>query len=204
MTTFAVGAVATALFLAWETRRDDPMLDLRLFRHRAFSVASVALAMLFFAMAGAVFLQAQYLQFILDYTPLAAGFALVPAAIGIMVGTGAGAHLGAMAGSRVAVATGTLLAAAGLGRPGGLRRRDVLRPHGHRPPAVRPRRRHRHAGGDRPHHGHPAAGPGRRRLRRQRHRPGAGRGPGRRRHRQRRGHGLHLDACAPTSAPSPS
>lgn len=114
MTAFAVGTVATALFLAWESRREDPMLDLGLFRHRAFSVASVALAMLFFAMAGAVFLQAQYLQFILDYTPLAAGFALVPAAIGIMLGTGAGAHLGAMAGSRVSVATGTLMAAVGL------------------------------------------------------------------------------------------
>lgn len=114
VTTFAIGAVTTALFLAWETVRDDPMLDLRLFRHRGFSVASVALAMLFFAMAGAVFLQAQYLQFILDYTPLAAGFALVPAAIGIMMGTGAGAHLGAVAGSRVTVATGTLVAAAGL------------------------------------------------------------------------------------------
>jgi Na+/melibiose symporter-like transporter len=100
--------------MAWEARRDDPMLDLRLFRNRGFSVASVALAMLFFAMAGAVFLQAQYLQFILDYSPLAAGFALVPAAIGILLGTGAGAHLGTTVGGRVAVAVGTLLAAAGL------------------------------------------------------------------------------------------
>ena len=84
---------SASLFVAWEMRRDDPMLDIALFRNRSFSAGSIALALLFFAMAGTVFLQAQYLQFILDYTPLAAGFALVPAAIGMLLGTGAGAHL---------------------------------------------------------------------------------------------------------------
>jgi hypothetical protein len=114
MTVFGIGAVSALVFAAWEAQRIDPMLDLRLFRHRGFSVASVSLAILFFAMAGAVFLQAQYLQFILSYSPLAAGIALIPAAIGILIGTGAGAHLAATVGGRVAVASGTLLAAAGL------------------------------------------------------------------------------------------
>ncbi|MEP7114142.1 MAG: MFS transporter, partial [Ilumatobacteraceae bacterium] len=91
-----------------------PMLDIALFRNRSFSAGSIALALLFFAMAGTVFLQAQYLQFILDYTPLAAGFALVPAAIGMLLGTGAGAHLAAMHGGRIAVTAGTLIAAAGV------------------------------------------------------------------------------------------
>lgn len=111
---FAVATVTGSLFMAWEMRRQEPMLDLRLFRDRGFSAASVALAMLFFAMAGAIFLQAQYLQFILDYTPLVAGFALVPAALGMLIGTGSGAHLEAKVGGRVAVATGTFLAATGL------------------------------------------------------------------------------------------
>ena len=111
---FAVAATTALLFVAWERRRDDPMLDLRLFRNRGFSAASIALAMLFFAMAGAIFLQAQYLQFILDYSPIVAGVALVPAAVGMLVGTGAGAHLDAKVGGRIAVATGTLSAAGGL------------------------------------------------------------------------------------------
>ena len=111
---FAVGATIGVLFVAWELHRDDPMLDMRLFANRSFSASSVALSMLFFAMAGTVFVQAQYLQFILGYTPLVAGFALVPAAFGIMIGTGAGAHVNAMLGGRVAVATGTLIAAAGV------------------------------------------------------------------------------------------
>jgi hypothetical protein len=65
-------------------------------------------------MAGTVFLQAQYLQFVLDYTPLAAGLALVPAAIGMLLGAGAGAHLAQMHGGRIAVTAGTLIATAGV------------------------------------------------------------------------------------------
>jgi EmrB/QacA subfamily drug resistance transporter len=112
--TAMVAAMAGAMFLRWELRRDEPMLDMRLFANRGFSAGSVALAMLFFAMAGTVFLQAQYLQFILGYTPLAAGAALVPAALGMIVGTGAGAHLAGKAGGRLAVVAGTLVAAGGV------------------------------------------------------------------------------------------
>ena len=114
MISFMVAAMAGAMFVRWELRRDDPMLDMRLFANRGFSAGSVALAMLFFAMAGAVFLQAQYLQFILGYTPLVAGAALVPAALGMIAGTGAGAHLASSFGGRIAVVVGTLLAAGGV------------------------------------------------------------------------------------------
>jgi EmrB/QacA subfamily drug resistance transporter len=111
---FAIGTAIAIVFVGWELRRDQPMLDMSLFRNRSFSAGSIALALLFFAMAGAVFLQAQYLQFILEYTPLVAGCALVPAAIGMLLGTGAGAHLAEMHGGRIAVTAGTLIAAAGV------------------------------------------------------------------------------------------
>jgi EmrB/QacA subfamily drug resistance transporter len=109
-----VAAMAGAMFVRWELRRDQPMLDMRLFADRSFSAGSVALAMLFFAMAGTVFLQAQYLQFVLDYTPLVAGAALVPAAVGMMLGTGVGAHTAGALGGRAAVVSGTAIAAAGV------------------------------------------------------------------------------------------
>jgi EmrB/QacA subfamily drug resistance transporter len=113
-TSLTVAVVAGATFVRWELRRDAPMLDVRLFADRGFSAGSVALAMLFFAMAGTVFLQAQHLQLILGYTPLAAGAALVPAALGMILGTGVGAHLAGAFGGRTAVVTGTVLAAAGV------------------------------------------------------------------------------------------
>jgi EmrB/QacA subfamily drug resistance transporter len=114
LTNFAVGAAIGIMFIAWEIRRVDPMLDIALFRSRGFSAGSIALTLLFFAMAGTVFLQAQYLQFVLNYTPLAAGFALVPAAIGMLVGTGAGAHIGSSHGGRITVTVGTAIASIGV------------------------------------------------------------------------------------------
>src|SRR3954447_405656 len=51
---FATGITITALFVGWELRRAEPMLDMHLFANRTFSASSVALAMLFFAMAGTV------------------------------------------------------------------------------------------------------------------------------------------------------
>ncbi len=111
---FVAGTVIGIVFVAWEMHRDDPMLDVALFRSRGFSGGSIALTLLFFAMAGTVFLQAQYLQFVLGYTPLAAGFALVPAAIGMLLGTGAGAHLASNHGGRITVTVGTMTAAVGV------------------------------------------------------------------------------------------
>jgi len=111
---FAVGVAVAILFVGWELRRDDPMLDMSLFRNRSFSGGSLSLALVFLAIAGTVFLQAQYLQFVLEYTPLAAGIALIPAAIGMLFGSGAGTHLADMHGGRIAVATGTLIGAIGV------------------------------------------------------------------------------------------
>ena len=110
-----IGLAAAVAFIVWEARRDDPILDVRLFRAPAFTAASLSLTLLFFAMAGAMFLQAQYLQFVLDYSALGAGVALVPAAVGILLGTGGGSHLGAAHGARVTVTAGALLGAIGLG-----------------------------------------------------------------------------------------
>jgi len=112
--TFLVALVAGLVFVRWELRRDDPMLDMRLFANPSFSAGSVTLALVFFAMAGTVFLQAQYLQFILGYTPLGAGAALVPAALGMIVASGLGAHVAGAFGSRLAVVSGTALAATGV------------------------------------------------------------------------------------------
>ena len=114
ITNFAIGAVLCVVFIGWELQRDDPMLDVNLFRSRGFSAGSITLTLLFFAMAGTVFLQAQYLQVVLGYTPLVAGFAIVPAAMAMLIGTAAGAHLAASHGARIAVATGTLVSTAGI------------------------------------------------------------------------------------------
>jgi EmrB/QacA subfamily drug resistance transporter len=82
--TFLVAAVALLAFGAWELVTRFPMLDLRLFRDRRFSVASAGMTLTFFAMFGTFFLVAQYFQLVLGYSPLESGLLQLPMAIVIM------------------------------------------------------------------------------------------------------------------------
>ncbi len=81
---FAVAAIAMALFLLWESRTNEPMLDLTLFRDRRFSVASAGITLSFFAMFGTFFLVAQYFQLVLGYSPLESGLFQLPMAFVMM------------------------------------------------------------------------------------------------------------------------
>jgi EmrB/QacA subfamily drug resistance transporter len=81
------GALAlAAAFAACELRTVSPMLDLRLFRNPRFSVASLSMSLAFFSLFGAIFGLTQFLQFAKDYSPLQAGAAMVPLALGLMLG----------------------------------------------------------------------------------------------------------------------
>ncbi len=82
--TLAVAVIAGAAFLRRESTTAQPMLDLKLFRDRRFSVASAGMTMTFFAMFGTFFLMAQYLQLVLDYSPLESGLVQLPFAFIIM------------------------------------------------------------------------------------------------------------------------
>ncbi len=82
---FALSAVAIGLFIWRETTAEHPMLDLKLFSDRRFSVASGGMTLTFFAMFGTFFLLAQYLQLVLGYSPLESGLLQLPFAFIIMM-----------------------------------------------------------------------------------------------------------------------
>jgi len=81
---FAGSAVAMALFAWRELHTTHPMLDLRLFRDRRFSVASGGMTLIFFAMFGTFFLVSQYFQLVLGYSPLESGLFQLPMAFVMM------------------------------------------------------------------------------------------------------------------------
>ena len=122
---FAAAAVLLGGFVAWELHHPHPMLDVRLFANRRFSVASAAIAFTYFALIGWFFLLTQYFQFIHGYTPLQAGLRLVPAAVALMVFTIASAPLVQRFGTRVVVGGGLLLTATGLALNGLLLEADT-------------------------------------------------------------------------------
>jgi EmrB/QacA subfamily drug resistance transporter len=73
-----LGALLVAAFVVWELRAPQPMLPMRFFRNRAFSLANAAGFLMFFGMFGAIFLLIQQLQTAQGYGPLAAGAAILP------------------------------------------------------------------------------------------------------------------------------
>jgi MFS family permease len=72
-------------FTAVERRRDEPLMDLALFRRPAFTTAVLGAAALFAALSLGLLLNALYLQRTRGWTPLTAGIATLPMALGATV-----------------------------------------------------------------------------------------------------------------------
>ncbi|WP_313279813.1 MFS transporter [Timonella senegalensis] len=75
---FVGGLVLGYLFVRRQLRAENPMLDMHLFTNRVFSASIAANLMSVLAMAGMVYYLSQYLQLVLGYSPLNAGFYLLP------------------------------------------------------------------------------------------------------------------------------
>lgn len=103
-----------AVFVWWELRSPAPMLDLRLFRSRVFSIGLSTNFMSFVATTSARFLLPFYLLGVLGYTPAVIGLVLLPNAAGRIVLGVVGGHLSDRFGRRPFTVTGMLLSAAGL------------------------------------------------------------------------------------------
>ncbi|HYI38054.1 MAG TPA: MFS transporter [Thermoleophilaceae bacterium] len=111
----AGGVVVLAGFARWERRARYPMLDLALFRDLRFSAASITISLLFAALLGTVFILTQHLQSVLDYDALGAGLRITPLGAGVIVASAASARLTDRVGTKIMVAGGMSVIAAGLG-----------------------------------------------------------------------------------------
>ena len=80
-----VALVVGAGFIAWERRAANPMLPLSLFSHRRFTVGAGVNTLAFLVLIGFWYLLVLYVQFALDYSPLQAGLATLPDAVGGML-----------------------------------------------------------------------------------------------------------------------
>jgi EmrB/QacA subfamily drug resistance transporter len=109
-----IGLLIMVGFVGWEARRPNPLLDPRLFRHRAFTAATLSITVQFFAFFGLVFLLLQYLQLVRGDTPLVAALSMIPMALAMMpsargIAPRMSHHIGAM---RVCVVGLVLIAGA--------------------------------------------------------------------------------------------
>ena len=81
----AVAVIALAVFVGYERRRREPLVDLRFFRSLPFSGATVTAVSAMAALGGFLFLNTLYLQEVRGYRPLVAGLFLLPMAAAMAV-----------------------------------------------------------------------------------------------------------------------
>lgn len=111
---FAVGAVALAAFVWWELKTKNPMLDVRLFKIRAFGISSLVLTLVFFALMGMFFNMSQLTQLVWGYGPLEAAVKMLPMSAAIVFASVMSPRLVNKFGKKAVVGSGMLIMALGV------------------------------------------------------------------------------------------
>ncbi len=108
------GSVLLAAFFVWEMRHPAPLLPLRLFRDRSFSVANLVGFGFSFGMFGAVFILIQFLQIVQGHSPLEAALLTTPWTMAPMVVAPLAGIFAGRIGTRTLIVAGLLFQSAGL------------------------------------------------------------------------------------------
>ncbi|GAC1513727.1 MAG: DHA2 family efflux MFS transporter permease subunit [Chloroflexota bacterium] len=110
-----VSAVLLLAFMTIETRfASHPLVPLRIFRSRTLSGANVVSLLVGLTLFSVFFFLTLYMQQVLHFTPIQAGFAYVPFTVGIIVSSGLGAVLVGRFGVKWLLVAGLLVMSAGL------------------------------------------------------------------------------------------
>ena len=108
------GAALIAAFIVWESRVAAPLLPLRLFRDRSFSVANVVGLTFSFGVFGSIFILIQFLQVVQSYSPLGAGVATMPWTLAPMVIAPLAGLIAPRVGTRLLIVVGLTLQSFGV------------------------------------------------------------------------------------------
>jgi DHA2 family multidrug resistance protein-like MFS transporter len=110
----AVGVIMGVLFVRRQRRIDNPLIDLSLFRSRAFSTALAVMLVGGVVMAGISFLSTQWLQLVAGLDPLGAGLWMLPANVALLIGSSSSATIARRLGTGRTMAVGLSICAVGL------------------------------------------------------------------------------------------
>jgi EmrB/QacA subfamily drug resistance transporter len=111
----SAGVATVVAFVLYERRTAAPMLPLRFFASRAFSVTNVVSLTMYFGMFGSVFFLSQFLQNVLHNTPFQAGLKLLVWTGSTMVVAPLAGFFSERFGSRLFMVAGLALQAIALG-----------------------------------------------------------------------------------------
>ncbi|MBM2621446.1 MFS transporter [Actinoplanes sp. LDG1-06] len=111
LVTMAAGVVLLAGFVLWQRRASSPLVDLALFRNRAFTGGAVLATVASFAMLGLLFSLPQLFSAVGGEDAFGSGIRLLPVIGGLLVGARVGEKLASALGARVVIAGGLALIA---------------------------------------------------------------------------------------------
>lgn len=103
------GGLLLVAFVIWESRVKAPLLPLRLFRDRSFSIANVVGLGFGFGMFGSVFILIQFLQIVQGHTALEAGVMTMPWTLAPMVVAPLAGIFAPRVGTRILIVAGLVL-----------------------------------------------------------------------------------------------
>ncbi|HEX5967150.1 MAG TPA: MFS transporter [Intrasporangium sp.] len=108
------GLAMAVLFIRRQRRIENPLVDLALFRSRAFSTALAVMLIGGVVMAGVSFLSTQWLQLVAGLDPLGAGLWMLPANVALLLGSSSSATIARRLGTGRTMAAGLGICATGL------------------------------------------------------------------------------------------
>ncbi|HEX8929993.1 MAG TPA: DHA2 family efflux MFS transporter permease subunit, partial [Actinomycetota bacterium] len=103
-----VGLLALVAFVALERRSDHPLVPPELFASRQFTVTNIATFAIYGAFGAVFFLLVLHLQVVAGFSPLAAGTAMLPVTLLLLVLSARSGALAARIGPRLPMAAGPL------------------------------------------------------------------------------------------------
>ncbi|MFC8141745.1 MFS transporter [Streptomyces paradoxus] len=108
------GLAAAVAFVLVERRRPDPMMPPDIFASRQFTAVNLVTLCVYAALGGFFFLAALQLQVVVGYSALAAGTALLPTTVLMLLLSARSGELADRIGPRIPLTVGPLLCAAGM------------------------------------------------------------------------------------------
>ena len=110
----AGGVALLAVFAIIESRVEHPLLPIRVFANRTRATSFFVMALVPAAMFSMFYFLSLFIQLVVGYSPLHAGFAFLPFSFGIVIGASLSSNLASRIDPRYIAGVGTLMATAAL------------------------------------------------------------------------------------------
>jgi len=106
--TIIISMMVLTLFVRWEFRTAEPLLDMNFFRNVGFSTSLTTIVVWMLGLGGIVYLLTFYMQFVKGHTPIETGIRYLPLALGCSIGSITSTRLVARLGTKRVVSLGCL------------------------------------------------------------------------------------------------